>query len=148
MRPSLALPAVSRSQVWSGRVLSGIAVLFLLFDAVIKLLKIAPVEESFLRLGYATSIAPAIGLLELVCLAAYVVPRTAALGALLLTGFLGGAIAIHVRVADPLLSHVLFPGYVGALIWGGLLLRDRRLRDLVPSLARDVDSAEAGSTRG
>jgi DoxX-like family len=82
------------------------------------------------------SVAPGIGTLELACIAVYLVPRTSVLGAILLTGFLGGATATHVRVGDPLFSHVLFPSYVGALIWVGLLLRDPRLRALVALPAR------------
>jgi hypothetical protein len=117
---------------WPGRILSGIPVAFLSFDGVIKLIGIEPVVESFLRLGYSPSVAIGIGLLEIACTVAYVVPRTAVLGAILLTGFLGGATATHVRVGDPLLSHVLFPFYVGALLWAGLLLRDTRLRALIP----------------
>jgi hypothetical protein len=113
---------------WAGRVLSGLAVLFLLWDGVIKLLVLAPVAEAFVRLGYPVSLAGAIGTLELACLAIYVVPRTSLLGAVLLTGFLGGAVATHVRVGDPLLTHALFPLYVGALVWGGLVLRDQRVR--------------------
>ncbi len=116
---------------WTGRVLSTLAVLFLLWDGVIKLMALAPVAEAFVRLGYSVSLAVAIGLLELTCLAVYVIPRTALLGAVLLTGFLGGAVATHVRVEDPLLTHTFFPVYVGALVWGGLLLRDQRVRAAV-----------------
>ena len=116
---------------WAGRVLSTLAVLFLLWDGVIKLMVLAPVAEAFARLGYSVSLAFAIGLLELACLALYVVPRTSLLGAVLLTGFLGGAVATHVRVDDPLLTHTFFPVYVGAMVWGGLLLRDERVRAVV-----------------
>ena len=113
-----------------GLVLTGLPVLFLAFDSVIKLANIPPVIESFARLGYPDSLAGGIGLLELLYLMLYLVPRTAVLGAILLTGFLGGAISCHVRVGDPLLSHVLFPAYVGALLWGGLFLRDARVSTL------------------
>jgi hypothetical protein len=123
---------VSRSRLWGGRILSGLAVAFLLFDGIIKLMEINPVTESFVRLGYPTSLAIAIGTIELVCLAIYLVPRTAVLGAILLTGFLGGAVATHVRVGDPLLSHVFFPIYVGLLLWGGLFLRMPTVRALIP----------------
>lgn len=115
-----------------GRILSGLAVLFLLFDTVIKLITIDPVIESFTRLGYPASLAVTIGTIELVCLVLYVIPRTSVLGAILLTGYLGGAIATHVRVESPLLTHVLFPVYVAALIWGGIFVREGRLRELVP----------------
>jgi len=120
-------------KLWAGRIVTAIPVLFLLFDGVIKLLNIAPVAESFTRLGYPQDLATWIGILELACLALYLIPRTRAVGAVLLTGFLGGTIATHVRVGDPLFSHVLFPGYVGAMIWGGLLLRDERLRQFIPA---------------
>jgi len=116
---------VSKKRLWAGRILSGLAVLFLLFDSVIKLLKIPPVVESLIRLGIPVDLARGIGSLELACLVLYVIPRTSIPGAILLTGFLGGAVMTHVRVGDPLLSHVLFPVYVGALIWGGLFLRGR-----------------------
>ena len=125
---------VSKKRLWAGRILSGLAVLFLLFDSVIKLTHIAPVVESFTRLGIPLDLAPWIGTLELVCLAVYLVPRTAIPGAILLTGFLGGAVLTHVRVGDPLFSHVLFPTYIGALIWGGLFLRDR-LQAIIVDLA-------------
>jgi hypothetical protein len=112
--------------------MTAVPVLFLLFDSVIKLMQIGPVVESFSQLGYPVSLALGIGILELVCLALYVIPRTSMLGAILLTGYLGGAVATHVRVGSPLFSHVLFPIYVAVLIWGGLVLRDDRLRGLFP----------------
>ena len=116
----------SKRRLVMGHALSAVAVSFLLFDSAIKLVKIAPVIESFEQLGYSPAIAREIGWLELICLVLYVVPRTAPFGAVLLTGFLGGAIATHVRVGDPLFSHVLFPVYMGVLLWGGLFLRDER----------------------
>lgn len=129
--PSGTHPAgVSTPRLWGGRVASGLAVVFLLFDSVIKLAKIAPVVESFTRLGYPDHLARWIGSVELACIIVYLVPRTSALGAILLTGFLGGAIATHVRVGDPLVSHVFFPLYVAALLWGGLYLRDDQVRAL------------------
>jgi hypothetical protein len=123
---------ISRKRLWAGQTMSAIAVLFLLIDSVIKLVVIAPVVESFAQLGYPVSFARGIGLLELVCIVVYVVPRTSVLGAILLTGYLGGAVATHVRVGSPLFTHILFPTYVGALIWGGLVLREDRLRALIP----------------
>ena len=116
----------------AGRVMSGLAVAFLLFDSVIKLVTHASVVEAFPQIGYPLSTAMAIGIIELACLVLYVVPRTAVLGAILLTGYLGGAIASHVRIGSPLLTHTLFPIYVAALIWGGLFVRKTRLRELVP----------------
>jgi hypothetical protein len=88
--------------------------------------------EAFVKLGYPTSLAVPIGIVLLVCVVIYVIPRTSVLGAILLTGYLGGAIATHVRVGDPLFSHVLFPTYVALLLWGGLYLREDRLRALIP----------------
>jgi hypothetical protein len=123
---------VSKQNLLTGRIMSAIPVLFLLFDSLIKLTKIDPVVQSFTQLGYPVELAVGIGIVELVCLAAYVIPRTSILGAILLTGYLGGAVATHVRVGSPLFTHVLFPIYVGGLIWGGLYLREGRLRALVP----------------
>ena len=116
----------------AGLVVSALPVMFLIFDSVIKLANIAPVVEAFAHLGYPDSLAHGIGLLELACLVAYIFPRTAVIGAVLLTGFLGGAISSHVRIGDPLFSHVLFPVYVGALLWAGLFLREPRLSELLP----------------
>jgi hypothetical protein len=120
----------SRSAVWAGRVVSAFAILFLAFDTVIKVLSLAPAVESTTQLGFPAEMVAAIGLLELVCLAAYVIPRTAALGAVLLTGYLGGAIATHLLAGSPNFS-VVFPIIIGALVWGGLFLRDARLRELL-----------------
>ena len=123
-------------KLWIGRILSGLAVLFLLWDSAMKLITPPVVLESFERLGYPDGVAIGIGLLQLVCLAVYVIPRIFVLGAILLTGYLGGAVATHVRVGDPLFTHVLFPAYLGAMLWGGLYLRDDRLRKLVPLRSR------------
>lgn len=122
---------VSAKRLWTGRIVGAVAVLFLLFDGIIHLMKPAPVVESFAQLGYPVKLAVGLGIAELLCLALYVIPRTAILGAVLLTGYLGGAIASHLRIGDPLFSHVLFPVYVAILIWGGLFLRDERLRGLI-----------------
>ncbi len=124
--------AVSKARRWTARILSSLAILFLLFDSVIHLMVIAPVVESFNQLGFPVSLALPLGIIEIVCLALYVVPRTSIFGAILLTGYLGGAIATQVRIGAPLLSTALFPIYVGVLVWGGLYLRDDRLRALIP----------------
>jgi hypothetical protein len=116
----------------TGRVLSSIAVLFLLFDSVAKLLEVPPVVAGSVALGYPAYTVFPLGLILLLCVAAYAVPATSALGAVLLTGYLGGAIATHVRVGNPLFTHALFPIYVAAFVWGGLFLRDARLRAFVP----------------
>ena len=128
---SAARTAGDTKRIWTGRILSALAVLFLLFSGIIKLTRIDPVVQSFNQLGYPVSLAVTIGLLELGCVLVYLIPRMAILGAILLTGYLGGAVATHVRVGDPLFTHVLFPTYVGALIWAGLYLRDERLRAVV-----------------
>jgi hypothetical protein len=123
--------APSKRRRWIGRVATTIAVLFLIFDLSIKLVHIQPVTDAFARLGIPDHLAATIGMLELICLAIYLIPRTAVVGAVLLTGFLGGAIMLHVRIGDPLFSHILFPVYIGALLWVGLYLRDPRLRALL-----------------
>jgi hypothetical protein len=122
------MSTISRKQLWAGRIMSGFAALFLLVDGLVKVVRAAPAVEGTAQLGYpASSIVP-IGVLVLVGVALYVVPRTSVLGAIFLTGFLGGAVATHVRVENPLFSHTLFPVYVAALVWGGLVLRNARLR--------------------
>jgi hypothetical protein len=123
---------ISPKMLWAGRIISGLTALFLLFDGVLKLVKPAPVVEGTVRLGYPESVILSLGIVLLVCTVLYVIPPTAVLGAILLTGYLGGAVATHVRVSDPLFSHVLFPVYLGVLLWGGLYLRDDRLRALIP----------------
>lgn len=126
-----AAPA-SKGAIWTGRIVGWVMALFLLFDAVGKLVKANAVLRAFDKLGYQRSVSVGIGTVLLICVALYVIPRTSILGAILLTGYLGGAVATHVRVGDPLFSHVLFPVYLGILIWGALFLRDLRLRALVP----------------
>lgn len=128
---------VSNSALWSARILSALAALFLLFDAVIHMAKPAPVADAFARLGYPLSASLGIGILELVCVVLYVIPRTAVLGAVLLTGVLGGAVATHLRVGSPLFEAYIFPFLVGLLVWGGIWLRDVRLRALFPLRSAD-----------
>ena len=123
---------ISRKAQITGRVLSGIAVLFLLFDAIGKLMRPAAVIEGTTQLGYSADVILPLGIIQVICLILYLVPRTAVLGAILWTGYLGGAVATHVRIDNPLFSHILFPVYVAALLWGGLWLRNRRVRALLP----------------
>ncbi|MGB8295921.1 MAG: DoxX family protein [Polyangia bacterium] len=118
---------ISKKRLWVGRIMSGLAVLFLLFDSATKLLRVEAVMKAAAQIGYPPSTMLPIGLILLVCVVVYLIPRTAVLGAVLLTGYLGGAVATHVRVGDPLLSHTLFPIYFAVLIWGGLYLRDWRV---------------------
>jgi hypothetical protein len=122
----------SKAQIVVGRVLSGIAIAFLTFDSVGKLLRVQPVIDGTVQLGYPTSIIIPLGIVLLSCVLIYAVPRTSVIGALLLTGYLGGAVATHARVGNPLLSHTLFPIYVAVIIWAGLVLRDAQLRILLP----------------
>ena len=126
--PLVAAPASSTRARRAGRILSGIAVAFLTMDVAMKFVVSKEAVEGTLALGYRLHHLPIIGALGLVCLVLYAIPRTAPIGALLWTGYLGGAIATHVRVDNPLFTHVLFPIYVAALIWGGLYLRDPRVR--------------------
>lgn len=132
MQTTNGVAAISNRTLWTSRILSGFLALFLAFDAAIKFVKPAPVVEAFAHLGWPLSLSPVIGTVLLTCTALYVIPRTAVLGAILLTGYLGGAVATHLRAGDPLFTHVLFPIYFGALLWLALYLRDRRLRALVP----------------
>ena len=123
--------ATSSKARWTGRILSGLAVLFLAFDVAGKFVAPAAVITGTTSLGWQAHHLPIIGTLGLVCLVLYLIPRTAPLGAILWTGYLGGAIATHLRIDNPLFTHILFPIYVAALIWGGLYLRDARVRALV-----------------
>ena len=119
---------------WAGRVLSGLVVVFLLFDGAIKLVPLPVVTETMDKMGYGASenLARTLGVITIACAVLYSIPPTSIVGAILLTGYLGGAMASHVRIGSPLFSHVLFGFYLGLMVWGGLWLRDRRLRDLMP----------------
>jgi DoxX-like family len=122
--------AISKKLLWAGRIFSGLAVLFLLVDGTMKLWKPAVVIEATRQLGYPEAAIAGIGLILLTCTLLYVVPRTSILGAILLTGYLGGAVASQVRVGNGWFN-VLFPVILGILIWGGLWLRDSRARTLL-----------------
>ncbi len=124
----------SRAMTIAGSVLSGLVVLFLVLDSAIKLVPIAEVTDTMVQLGYPPSdaIARGLGIMTLVSVALYVLPRTSLLGAVLLTGYLGGAIATHLRVGSPVFSHLLFGLYLGLMLWGGLWLRDPKLRTMIP----------------
>ena len=129
MRPAAA--GASTRALWAGRILSGLAVAFLTFDMGIKLSCAKAAVEGTVQLGWQPHHLPILGLIQLLCLILYLVPRTAPLGAVLWTGYLGGAIATHLRLDNPLFTHVLFPIYVAAFLWGGLYLRDARVRALL-----------------
>ncbi len=125
--PGLTRAPVSKKLVWTGRVLSGSVVAFMLFDGAVKLIPIEPVLEAMRRLGYPVELARHLGVLLLSCTVLYAIPRTRVLGALLLTAYLGGATATHVRIGDPF----WFPIIMGVLVWAGLYLREPRLRALM-----------------
>jgi hypothetical protein len=122
----------SKAALWAGYVISGLVVAFLLLDAGLKLMELDIVNQTMTELGYPTELSFGLGVLTLICTLLYAVPQTATLGAILLTGLLGGAIATHLRVGSPVFSHLLFGGYLGLMVWGGLFLRDARLRALIP----------------
>jgi hypothetical protein len=122
---------ITKKRLWTARAMSGIVVLFMLFDGIGKIAKPAPVVEGTLAMGFTENHLTTIGVLGLLCTVLYGLPRTRFVGALLLTGYLGGAVAAHLRLDNPLWSHMLFPVYVAILAWGALWLTDRRLRNLL-----------------
>jgi hypothetical protein len=132
METAAQASSVSKATLWTGRIISTLIVLFLLMDCMIKFLRPAPVLQTFEKLGLPVALSVPLGIILLACTLLYAVPRTSILGAILLTGYLGGAVLTHVRVGDPLFSHALFPVYLGILAWFALYLRDARLRALVP----------------
>lgn len=127
---------MSRPALWTARALGALGVLFLIFDGVIKLIRHPEVAKSAVELGLPVELMFTVGIIEAVLLVLYLVPRTAVLGALLWTGFLGGATLAQVRIGAPLATHVLFPTYIAALLWIPLYLREPRLRTLLPLRAR------------
>jgi hypothetical protein len=122
----------SRKMLWTGYILSGLVTAFMLFDATIKIMRLPAALEGTGRLGYPVSVVMPLGVVLLVCTVLYAIPRTTILGAILLTGYLGGAVATNVRVSNPLLGFTLFPVYIGVLLWAGLFFRDPRVRELIP----------------
>ena len=117
---------------WAGYIVTGLVTAFLLMDAVVKFIQPAGIEENVLPLGYTMEQMIPVGIILLVCLVIYLIPQTSILGAILLTGYLGGAVATHFRVGSPLFSHTLFPVYIGVLVWLGIFLREPRLRSIIP----------------
>jgi DoxX-like protein len=128
---ALIRPAGSNKALWTSRVMRAIVVLFLLMDTGIHLAQPAPVVQAMNQLGFPLSTTVTIGIIELACTVLYVIPATSIIGAVLLTGYLGGAVAAHMRVGNPVFETYIFPVLVGALLWGGLLLIDSRIRALV-----------------
>ncbi|MDI1335195.1 MAG: DoxX family protein [Lacunisphaera sp.] len=128
MEPTTPAAPVSKAARWTGRILSTIPVLMLLFSGAMKFIPSPQLNEGFAHLGWPIGRAPVLAILELGCAIIYLIPRTSVLGAILLTGYMGGAIATHVRIGEAVYLHVVF----GVMLWGGLYLRDPRLRALIP----------------
>ena len=131
MQSGIQTAAISPKMLWAGRIISALPALFLLFDGIAKLFKPAFVVEGTLKYGYAESVIIPLGIVLTLCTILYLIPRTAVLGAILLTGYLGGAVNTHVRAGEGWFP-ILFPVIFGVLLWGGLYLRDARLRALIP----------------
>lgn len=123
---------ISKPLLWAGRVMSGLLVVFMVMDSLIKLVLIQPVIDTMTQMGLPAAMARPIGAIELVVTLLYAIPRSSVLGAVLLTAVFGGAIASHWRLGDPLFSHTLFGVYLGLLAWGGIWLRDPRVRAVMP----------------
>jgi DoxX-like family len=124
-------PSISKGRLWAGRIVGGLPALFLLVDAIMKFVKPKPVVEETVRLGYPESVIIGLGAVLLASTILYLIPKTSILGAILLTGYLGGAVATHVRMGEGLFP-IFFPVIFGVLLWGGLWLRDERLQNLIP----------------
>jgi hypothetical protein len=140
MQAAAQITPASNWALWIGRLLSSLVILFLLVDGAMKLVPLDIVVQTSEQLGYpgTAAMARTLGILTLVCTALYAFPRTAVLGAILLTGYLGGAIATHLRAGSPVFTHLLFGFYLGLMVWGGLYLRDARLRALIPVARQDT----------
>lgn len=124
--------ATPKAMLWTGRVLTGLFAAFMLMDLTMKLLDLKVVADTMAQMGWPTDKARLLGILQLAGLVLYLYPRTAVLGAVLVTAYLGGAVATHLRIDSPLFSHILFGVYLALLAWGGLWLRDARLRSVFP----------------
>jgi hypothetical protein len=130
--PNLPKAPVSKGRLWAGCILSILPALFLLLDGVMKWMKPEIVVKTTVEIGYQENIIVPLGIVLLICTVLYLIPQTSALGAVLLTGYLGGAVATNARIGSPLFSHILFPVYIVVLLWGGLFLRDPRVTALIP----------------
>lgn len=122
--------SISKGRLWTARVMSGLVILFMLFDGITKLLKLKVMVDGTVEMGFAEHHVTTIGFLALLSALLYAFPQTSVLGAILLTGFFGGGIASHIRLDNPLFSHTLFPVYLAVLTWGGIYLRDERLQNI------------------
>jgi hypothetical protein len=132
MQTETSATSLSKASIWAGRIISGFITAFMIFDGVIHILRPAPVVEGFAKLHFPLRFAVPLAIIELVCLLLYVIPRTSILGAILLTGYYGGAVAIQMPTGNSLFGEILFPVYFGILLWAGIYLRDERLRALIP----------------
>ncbi|MGA9037904.1 MAG: DoxX family protein [Pseudolabrys sp.] len=132
MQTMVQTSEISNVVLWTGRIMSGLVIAFMLLDGAMKLVPLDVVVTTSEQMGIPGSLARTLGIVGLICTMLYAVPRTSVLGAILLTGYLGGAIASHLRLGDPIFTHTLFGLYLGLLAWGGLYLRDARLRALIP----------------
>lgn len=129
---------ISKSRLWTARVMGGIVILFMLMDSIGKFIQPASVVEATLALDFAKHHILVIGILGLLSILLYAYPRTSVLGAILLTGYWGGAIATHVRLDNPLFTHILFPVYLAILAWGNIWLKDKRVRNLIPLSKKEI----------
>jgi DoxX-like family len=125
-------PVVSNPRRWTGFIITGLIATFMLLDAAMKFVAPKPVADAFVRTGWPIDLSVTLGAILLISTVLYLIPRTAILGAILLTGYLGGAVATNLRLHNPWFSHTLFPVYFGILVWGALWLRDPRLQALIP----------------
>lgn len=121
----------SSKTIWAGRVITAIVVLFMLFDSITKILKVNAVVKASAQFGYSANTIMIVGIILFACVLVYLYPRTAILGAVLLTGYLGGAVEANLRIGSPLFTTLLFPVYFGILVWAGLYLRNQRVREFI-----------------
>ncbi len=138
---------ISKKRLWTARIISGVIVLFMLFDSLSKIFKAGPVIDATIKLGYVEHHIVLIGILGLVPTILYVIPRTNVLGAILLTAYFGGAVATNLRVDAPLFSNILFPVYISLIAWIGIWLRNEALRELIP-LKRGVSTEKTNKDIG
>lgn len=148
MQTDAVAAPISKGTLWAGWIMTALPALFLLADGGAKLAKPEPVVQGTLQLGYSESVIVPLGIVLLISVAVHLIPQTAMLGAILLTGYLGGAVATHVRVGNPWATHILFPVYFGVLIWGGLYLREQRVSVVVRTGAQTAGSSKAMTVAG
>ncbi|HEY2645359.1 MAG TPA: DoxX family protein [Candidatus Acidoferrales bacterium] len=132
MQPATQPDSISGTALWSGRIISGLVTAFMIFDGTIHIMKPPPVVQAFAQLGFPIRLAIPLGIVSLTCALLYAIPQTSILGAILLTGYLGGAVAVQVPTQNPFFGEVIFPVYIGIFVWGGIFLREERLRKLIP----------------